>query len=233
MKLPSLEQCEKNELAEHEEWLAHSLKSWREELANYTPPDLSPRNRDLLMRLEEAFRKRTCPPRIDLLLGGVAEDDYRPPRVIERINATDPTPRNYWQAITPELLYACEDALAYVEPVAFCYLVPAYLRQCLQNPGLGNHTIFYYLCSSDLIWSKRRVEPLTAAEREIVTHIVNERRCEQLFSERLYDDGLLPWEYDCFLAEGRDPADKHTIAEFAEMLALAYAEETGFLNGES
>lgn len=229
MKLPSLEQCEKNELAEHEAWVAHSLKSWREELANYSPPDLSTRNRDLLTRLEEAFRKRTCPPRINLLLGGVAEDDYRPPRVIERINATDPTPRTYWQAISPELLYACEDALAYVEPVAFCYLLPAYLRQCLLNPGLGNQFIFNFLCSGDLTGSKRRVEPLTAPEREIVTHIVNERRCEQLFSERLYDDGLLPWEYDCFLTEGSDPSDKHALAEFTEMLALAYAEESGFL----
>ena len=87
-----------------------------------------------MRRLEKAFRKRTCPPNINLLLGGDAVDSYYSPACVAEINKHDRTPRNNWQNIAPELLHACSYCLPYLEPQAFCYVLPAYLRVMLERP---------------------------------------------------------------------------------------------------
>lgn len=230
VKLRTLNDEEKGELAHHEKFIADLLKIAREDLAEHSINVSTPRWQELLYRLEEAFRKRTCPPDIDLLLAGLAEDDYLPPKVREYINARDMTPRNYWQSISPELLRACEDGLFYVEPLAFCYLLPAYLRVCIQRSRyLFHDSVFFLLCYDPADRGAKRLAPLSAAERAVVTDIVNERRCEALFDEKdLFEAELLPWEYEQMLAEN-PAADKHDRYHFAERMATEYAERTGYL----
>ena len=229
-KIPAFDKWEKQQLADHEKWVAVFLQNGKNKLAEHPVGELSERKLSLLSRLEEAFRKRKCPPNINLLLGGLAEDDYRPDTVIRYINATDPTPRNYWQSITPELLHACEDCLSYLEPVAFCYLVPAYLRLTIERPYyLCSDSIYFHLCYDPADKGREQLAPLSAAEREIVTDIMNERRCHQLFVEEIFDRDLLPWEYERYLTEGGDADDKRALRAFAENLAIEYAERTGFL----
>ncbi len=228
-KLPTFDKWENRQLADHEKWMARYLQQGKDELAKHPVGELCERKLSLLSMLEMAFRTRKCPPNINLLFGGMAEDDYRPEKVIQHINATDPTPRNYWQSIGPELLYACEECLSYLEPVAFCYLLPAYLRVTIERPYyLCNESIYFYLCNEPGSKGRERVAPLSAEEREIVTDIMNERRCHQLFVEEILDSDLLPWEYERYLAEGGDVDDKRALRTFAENLALAYAERTGF-----
>ncbi len=230
-KLPTLDAWEKEELALHERAVAHGLNLGREKLAKYPIRELSPRWLDLLNRLESAFRTRTCPPRIDLLLGGYAEDDYRPKKVKEHINARDATPRTYWKAICPELLWACEDCLSYLEPEAFCYLLPAYLRVVIQRPYyLPVESIFFHLCYDPMGKGRVQLAPLSNAEREVVSDIVNERRCEAIFDDiDLFDSDLLPWEYEQMVAENPQ-ATWHDRHHFAENFALDYAERTAFLD---
>lgn len=229
-KLPKLDNWEKSELVQHEKFVADFLKRAREDLAKHPVYVRSPRWQELLNRLEEAFRKRTCPPDIDLLLAGIAEDDYRPPKVREYINAMDRTPRNYWQAISPELLQACETGLFYVKPLAFCYLLPAYLRVFIQRQYyLSEDSAFFLLGYRPEDCGRERLAPLSPAERAVVTDIVNERRCEALFDDiDLFDSHLLPWEYEQMLAEN-PAADKHDRYHFAERMATEYAERTGYL----
>ncbi len=230
-KLPTLDAWEKEELALHEKHVAWGLNKGREELAAHPIRELSARWHDLLNRLEEVFRTRTCPPHVDLLLGGYAEDDYRPVKVKAHINARDTTPRTYWQAIRPELLWACEDCLSYLEPAAFCYLLPAYLRVSIQRPYyLPADSIFFHLCYEPMSKGKVQLAPLSNAERNVVTDIINERRCEALFDDiDLFHSDLLPWEYEQMLAEN-PRAERHDKYHFAEKLALDYAERTAFLD---
>lgn len=226
-RLPALNNFEKSELADFEEYVAKSLQRGRDVLAQYPVCLLTPRKTALLTRLEEAFRKRICPPHINLLLGGLAEDDYMPPKPLQHINTKDSTPRNYWPTIRPELLRTCEDCLSYIEPEAFCYLLPAYLRLTIERPGyLCYDSVFFHLCYEPCDRSCRLLAPLSSSEKEIVTDILNERRCEQLFNDDFFEDkNLLPWEYERFVAEGQALSPR----DFAENLALEYAERTGFL----
>lgn len=233
-KLPTLDKWEKSELERHEKFVSGFIRESRELLAEHPIRELTPRWQDLLNRLEAAFRTRTCPPHVDLLLAGLAEDDYRPQKVKVHINANDPTPRHYWQGISPELLRACEDCLSYLEPLAFCYLIPAYLRLIIQRPYyLCTDSIFFYLCYKPDDGGRKRLAPLSPAEREVVTDILNERRCEALFDDvDIFDSDLLPWEYEQMVAECAEPQpvryyDKY---HFAEKMALEYAEKTGFLD---
>ena len=233
-KIPAFDKWENQQLADHEKWMARFLKQGKDELAKYPVGELSERKLSLLSRLEAAFRKRKCSPNINLLLGGMAEDDYRPEKVIQYINATDPTPRNYWQSIAPEWLYACEDCLSYLEPEAFCYLLPAYLRVTIERPYyLCTESIFFHLCYHPADKGRAQVAPLSTEEREIVTDIMNERRCHQLFVEEIFERDLLPWEYERYLSEGGDVDDKRALRTFAENLAVEYAERTGFLQESS
>lgn len=225
-RLPSLSEWEKKELAEFDEYLGKCVQRGRDELPNYPIRELNARQHDLLLRLEEAFRKRKCPADATLLVGGLAVDDYCSGRLLQYINMRDTTPRQYWPSIAPELLRACEDCLAHVGAEAFCYLLPAYLRLVLQRPG-------YFFADSVFVYLGCRAEvlaPLSAAEREIVTDIVNEHRCEQLFGDGIcVDRGLLPWEREYLLATGHDLSDKEELFRCLENFALEYAEKSGFL----
>lgn len=99
---------EKMDLTRHEEILAHLLEWADEELKNHPAAELCPRQEELLQRLCHAFADMQCPAAAKLLSAGLADDDWRAPRAVEYINATDATPRDNWQALSP--LNSCEPA---------------------------------------------------------------------------------------------------------------------------
>ncbi len=223
----TLNAWETEQLAAHRQLVSDLLAIAREELPKH-PLTQAPRRLALAASLLETFHKRCCPAGISLLLGGLADDDYRPPKVIDYINAEDSTPRGYWPSISVELLRACEDSLAYLQPLAFCYLLPAYLKLWLERPGyLCTESIFFHLCYEPEGKGKAQLMPLSQAERDIVSDIVNEYRCQAVFSDfDLLESGLLPWEHVRRQAESSDTSDY----EFAEFLALEYAERTHYLS---
>ena len=223
----TLNAWETEQLTAHRQLVSDLLAIAREELPNH-PLTQEPRRLALSARLLEAFRKRSCPAGVSLLLGGLADDDYRPPKVIDYINAEDSTPRGYWPSISAELLRACEDSLAYLQPLAFCYLLPAYLKLWLERPDyLCADSVFFHLCYEPDGKGKEQLSPLSQAEQDIVSDIVNEYRCHDVFSDLdLLYPGLLPWEHVRRLTESPDTSE----VEFAEFLALEYAERTGYLS---
>ena len=216
---------EKSQLAAHKELLQKLLRIAEEELPNHPAVELCPRQADVLNALETAFAKQSCPPKLCLLTGGLAEDDYRPPRVVDYINATDTTPRHDWRSLSPQLLRACEDSLCYLDSAAFCYVLPAYLRQYLLRPDyMCTDSIFFCL---DYSRSAERLQGLTAAQRDAVERVFNEYRCREIFlRESEGEEYLLPWEH----ARYESVADEMSPWTFATNLALEYAARNGMLS---
>ena len=216
---------EKSQLDAHKAQLHELLCIAADELPNHPAVELCPRQAELLKALETAFAKQSCPPKVCLLTGGLAEDDYRPPRVVDYINATDTTPRHDWRSLSPPLLRACEDSLCYLEPAAFCYVLPAYLRQYLLRPDyMCTDSIFFCL---DYSRSARRLQGLTAAQRDAVERVFNEYRCREIFQRECEgEEYLLPWEYERYLLV----SEEMSPWTFATNLALEYAASNGLLS---
>lgn len=212
---------QQSDLERHREVLAKLLRIADDELTQHPAAVLCPRQAALLQQLESAFAGQSCPPGESLLRGGLAEDDYRHPAVIDYVNATDTTPRNNWQAISPQLLQACEDALFFMESPAFCYVLPAYLRQYLLRPGyMCVDSIFYLL---DYNRCNDKLDCLTTDQRSVVQDILNEYRCRQQKINGDIDDTLLPWEHEQLLQQNKET----TPWTFAGNIALEYAERHG------
>lgn len=212
---------EEVDLAGHEEILEKLLHIADEELLQQPEAELFPRQATLLQRLEGAFAGMSCPPGISLLSGGLAEDDWRHPRAVEYINATDNTPRDDWKALTPQLLRACEDSLHFLEAPAFCYVLPAYLRQYLLRPD--------FMCTDSIFFCMRHdhkgqfLLTLSPEQQSVVEDVFNEFRCREQQLNGDVDDALLPWEYERFRQQGGDVSSW----TFAGNLALDYAERHG------
>lgn len=218
MKLTTEEQ---SDLAGHEEILAKLLSIADEELQQHPERELCPRQSALLVRLKTAFAAQSCPPGTSLLSGGLAEDDWRAPRVIEYVNSTDDTPRDNWKALTPQMLRACEDSLCYLDAPAFLYVLPAYLRQYLLRPDfMCTDSIFFCL---DHTRKGRFLTSLTPEQKAVAEDIFNEFRCREQQRNGDVDEALLPWEYERYLQEGGDISPW----TFAGNLTLDYAERHG------
>lgn len=217
----------KSELAHFERYHQGFLSKAKSELQRHTGGHRSARTAELVSRLETAFRMRSCPPNINLLLGGDAVDSYYSPACVEEINKYDRTPRNNWQDISPELLYACSYCLPYLEPVAFCYVLPAYLRVMLERPYyLEEDSILFHLTYEPASSAISRLAPLTPDERLIVTDILNELRYFAEFVEEVgVEFYMLPWEYERYTAEAPDISPR----QFCERLVLEYAQQNNLL----
>lgn len=217
----------KSELAHFERYHQGFLSKAKSELQRHPGGQRSERTAELVSRLETAFRMRTCPPNINLLLGGDAVDSYYSPACVEEINKYDRTPRNNWQEISPELLYACSYCLPYLEPVAFCYVLPAYLRVMLERPYyLEEDSILFHLTYEPASSAISRLAPLTPDERLIVTDILNELRYFAEFVEEVgVESYMLPWEYERYTAEAPDISPR----QFCERLVLEYAQQNNLL----
>ena len=222
----TLSTAEAADVARHQAQLTELMLIAEQILAETPEAELCPRQAELLARLDTVFAGQSCPPELSLLSGGLAEDDYRSPAAIRYIDATDDTPRDDWRALTPPLLRACEDALVYLEPPAFCYVLPAYLRQYLLRPDfMCTDSIF--ACMSHSTWNSRdKLAPLTPEQCSVVEDIMNEYRwhCQQRDGECC--DDLLPWEYDLYLQQEGDIS----AWTFAGNFALDYAMRTGIVN---
>lgn len=212
---------EQADLAAHEEILAELLRTADEFLPQHPEQELCPRQAALLERLEAAFAGLSCPAGISLLSGGLAEDDWRAPRVVEYINATDETPRHDWKALTPQMLRACEDSLFFIEAPAFCYVLPAYLRQYLLRPDfMCMDSIFHcmdYACKGQYLLS------LSPEQKAVVQDVLNEFRCREQQINGDVEETLLPWEYEHYRQEGGDTSPW----TFAGNQTLEYAERHG------
>ena len=212
---------EQADLAAHEEILDSLLRTADELLPQHPEQALCPRQAALLERLEAAFAGLSCPPGISLLCGGLAEDDWRAPRVVEYINTTDETPRHDWKALTPQMLRACEDSLFFIEAPAFCYVLPAYLRQYLLRPDfMCMDSIFHcmdYACKGQYLIH------LSPGQKAVVQDVLNEFRCREQQINGDVEETLLPWEYERYRQEGGD-ASPWT---FAGNQTLEYAERHG------
>lgn len=217
----------KSELAHFERYHQGFLSKAKSELQRHAGGHRSARTAELVSRLETAFRMRTCPPNINLLLGGDAVDSYYSPACVEEINKYDRTPRNNWQEISPELLYACSYCLPYLEPVAFCYVLPAYLRVMLERPYyLEEDSILFHLTYEPASSAISRLAPLTPDERLIVTDILNELRYFAEFVEEVgVESYMLPWEYERYTAEAPDISPR----QFCGRLVLEYAQQNNLL----
>ncbi len=185
--------------------------------------ELCPRLVELLAQLEAAFAGQSCPSDISLLSGGLAEDDYRSPSAISYINTSDSTPRDDWGAISPQLLRACEDALVYLEPPAFCYVLPAYLRQYLLRPDFMCTDSIFSCMSHTAPYSREKLAPLKPAQRFVVEAVMNEYRLREQKINGEYQEYLLPWEYDLYLRQGNEVS----AWTFTGNLALDYAARAG------
>ena len=154
-------------------------------------------------------------------------DSYYSPACVEEINKYDRTPRNNWQEISPELLYACSYCLPYLEPVAFCYVLPAYLRVMLERPYyLEEDSILFHLTYEPASSAISRLAPLTPDERLIVTDILNELRYFAEFVEEVgVESYMLPWEYERYTAEAPDISPR----QFCGRLVLEYAQQNNLL----
>lgn len=217
---------DKADVARHEALLAELLQIAEHVLAENPQVELCPRQVALLERLESAFAGQNCPPGISLLSGGLAEDDYRSPAAIRYLDAVDTTPRHDWRALAPQLLRACEDALQYLEPKAFCYVLPAYLRQYLLRPDFMCTDSIFFVMSHTLWDSREKLALLTPEQRSVVQDVMNEYRWREQTINGDCDDSLLPWEYDCYRSEESD-VSAHT---YAGNLALEYAMRFGMVN---
>lgn len=212
---------EETDLARHEAMLEELLNIADEELTGHPENKLCPRQTALLQRLESAFEGMECPPGISLLNGGLAEDEWRAPRVVEYINKTDETPRNDWKSLTPQMLRACEDSLHFLEAPAFCYVLPAYLRQYLLRPDfMCTDSIFFCL---NHIHKGQFLLSLTPEQQSVVEDVFNEFRCREQQRNGDVDEALLPWEHKRYLQEGSGISPW----TFAGNLTLEYAERHG------
>lgn len=141
--------------------------------------------------------------------------------MVEYINATDETPRHDWQALTPQMLRACEDSLFFIEAPAFCYVLPAYLRQYLLRPDfMCLDSIFHcmdYACKGQYLLS------LSAEQKAAVQDVLNEFRCREQQINGDVEETLLPWEYEHYRQEGGDTSPW----TFAGNQTLEYAERHG------
>lgn len=210
--------AEKMDLTRHEEILAHLLEWADEELRKHPTAELCPRQAELLQRLHHAFADMQCPTAARLLSAGLADDDWRAPRAVEYINATDETPRDNWQALSPQLLRACEDGLFFLDGPAFRYVLPAYLRQYLLRPDyMCKDSIFFLL---DYNHSGEKLLPLTPDQRSVVQDVLLEFRCREQQINGDVSDTLLPWEYERCRSENPDISPW----TYAGNLAMEYAE---------
>lgn len=219
----------KSELARFEKRIQGYLNRGKAELLKYPIKLRSPRCADIVQRLGNAFRKRICPKNMNLLLAGEATDDYYNEQFIaEVINRLDRTPRDLWQAISPELLWACSDGLVALEPEAFCYVLPAFLRVMMERPYyLDEDKVLFYLCYKPESEGIKRLAPLSDEERDVVTDALNEIRCWAEFVEEVgVDSYMLPWEYRRYLDEGSGMSPR----QFCEHLTLEYAHKHHILD---
>ena len=218
----------KSELKSFEQYIQGCLNRAKGELAKYPRTQRSVRSDALVLRLVDAFSKRTCPKDMYLLLAGEAADDYGHSEIVNVINRRDRTPRNYWQAISPEMLWACEDALPALEPEAFCYVLPAFLRVMMERPYyLDEDKVLFYLCYKPESVGAELLAPLSSAERDVVTDALNEMRCWAVFVEEVdVDSFMLPWEHQRYLSEGSAMSPR----QFCELLALEYAHKHHILD---
>ena len=217
----------KSELAHFERYHQGFLNKSKAELERYPRIGRSERSAELVRRLEKAFRKRTCPPNINLLLGGDAVDSYYSPACVAEINKHDRTPRNNWQNIAPELLHACSYCLPYLEPQAFCYVLPAYLRVMLERPYyLEEDSILFHLTYQPDSSAVILLAPLSQEERDVVTDVLNELRYFAEFVDEVgVDSYMLPWEYERYASEAPDISRR----QFCERLVLEYAQQNNLL----
>ncbi|MBQ7022599.1 MAG: hypothetical protein IJN29_03405 [Akkermansia sp.] len=223
MKLSTSEEAQ---LAAHRQRLSQWLQQAEEQLILHPEQALCPRQAVLLERLESAFAGQVCLPGISLLHGGLAEDAWCASAVVEHINRADDTPRTDWRSLSPQLLHACEDALYFVTPQAFCYVLPAYLRQYLLRPDyMCCDSIFPCLSHqfNDPQYHLNKLAPLTAAQKAVVEDVFNEYRWREIQQNGDCEDTLLPWEYERYLLEGGDAS----AWTFAGNLALEYAGRFG------
>lgn len=218
-----LSPSDKADVARHEAQPVELLHIAALVLVENPQVELCPRQVELLAQPEVAFAGLSCPSDICLLSAGLAEDDYRSPRAINHINIADSTPRNDWRAISPQLLRACEDALVYLEPPAFCYVLPAYLRQYLLRPDFMCTDGIFSCMSHTALYSREKLAPLTPAQRFVVEAVMNEYRLREQKISGEYQEDLLPWEFDLYLRQGNDVSSW----TFAGNLALDYAVRMG------
>lgn len=216
----------KEQLAAHQKRLSHWLQQAEEQLRLHPEVELCPRQAALLERLEQAFAGQVCPPGLSLLRGRLAEEAWCESAVVDYINYADDTPRTDWRSLSPQLLHACEDALFFVEPPAFCYVLPAYLRQYLLRPDfMCCDSIFLCMShqSNNPEYHRDRLAPLTAAQKAVVEDVYNEYCWREMQNNGDCEDSLLPWEYERYLLEGGDAS----AWTFAGNLALEYAGRSG------
>ena len=225
MKLTPSEEAE---LAAHQERLSSWLRQAEVRLAECPAVELCSRQAALQERLEGAFAGQVCPLGLSLLSGGLAEDAWCAPQVVDYINLTDTTPRTDWRSLSPQLLHACEDSLHFVPPAAFCYLLPAYLSQYLLRPDyMCCDSIFFCLSHhlNDPTYQADRLALLTPEQKAVVEDVFNEYRWREMQLNGDCDDTLLPWEHERYLREGGEAS----AWTFAGNLALEYAERSGMV----
>ncbi len=192
---------------------SHMYAYEKEKAENVLPS--TPEIDRLLTEIDEAFAEAGDEGAPYLALAGEALDGSYFPEMLDILSGHEV--RGNWRAIPHCLLYACDCCLSFVEPLAYRFLLPAYMRFSLLNDYSPDMTAHLAADRELLDYRLNKFSHFDARQCEVVTRYMNWHRQHDGAS---FDLGwLLPWEMKAYLTQDEHSSPQDwVLAQYGELM---------------